>query len=533
MDAQQFLDNFATVAEAPGGVQRLRDLVLGLAVTGQLVPHDTNAGAANRLISDAADLRADLVKRGLVPKPRAFTANDDPPPFTLPSTWAWTNLDSISVYIQRGKSPKYASAQTSTPVVSQKCVQWSGFDLGPARYVVEDSLSGYGPERFLQPGDLLWNSTGTGTVGRVIAVPDGLPVDRVVADSHVTVIRLANSHPQFVRAWLASTFVQSRIEELTSGTTQQQELNTSTVRGLGVPVPPRPEQERIVAKVDELMRLCDDLEARQERRHRMTTRFRASALHALTDAATPDELAHAWERVAKSWPVLTDRASGVTTLRQTILELAVRGSLGGERSDAGRTARFGDIASLQNGYAFKSDWYTKDGIPLVRCQNIGHGELRWAERRAITPERAVEFSRFELRSDDIVLALDRPLISTGLKVARIQEHDLPCLLLQRVARVSPDPAELDADYLWLWLHSPAFVGSIDPGRSNGVPHISTKEVAAIEIRLPSLEAQKITVQRTEELLRLCGTVQRSLERRTLSATRLAASVIDWHACIAG
>lgn len=266
VDAQTFLDNFATIADAPGGVPRLRDLVLSLAVTGRLVPHDTDAGAADRLILEASDFRSDLVKRGLVPKPRALTADDDPSPFTLPDTWTWTDLDSISVYIQRGKSPKYAAAPTSTPVVSQKCVQWSGFDLGPARYVVEDSLSGYGPERFLQPGDLLWNSTGTGTVGRVIVVPDGLPVDRMVADSHVTVIRLANSHPQFVRAWLASTFVQSRIEELTSGTTQQQELNTSTVRCLGLPVPPRPEQERIVAKVDELICLCGDLESALARR---------------------------------------------------------------------------------------------------------------------------------------------------------------------------------------------------------------------------------------------------------------------------
>lgn len=266
MDAETFLTYFATIADAPGGVGRLRDLVLGLAVTGQLVPHDADAGAADRVILEASDVRSGLVKRGLVPKPRALTPDDGPPPFTLPKTWAWTDLDSISVYIQRGKSPKYASAPTSTPVVSQKCIQWSGFDLGPARYVVEDSLSGYGPERFLQPGDLLWNSTGTGTVGRVLVIPDGLPVERMVADSHVTVIRLANSNPHFVRAWLASTFVQSRLKDLTSGTTQQQELNTSTVRGLGLPVPPRPEQDRIVAKMDELIRLCGDLENALARR---------------------------------------------------------------------------------------------------------------------------------------------------------------------------------------------------------------------------------------------------------------------------
>ena len=70
--------------------------------------------------------------------------------------------------------------------------------------------------------------------------------------------------------------------------------------------------------------------------------------------------------------------------------------------------------------------------------NIGHGRLDWSDRRAISPERADEFKRFEMCLGDLVVPLDRPLISTGLKWAVVVEDDLPALLLQRVARFMPE-----------------------------------------------------------------------------------------------
>lgn len=294
MDAETFLINFATIAEAPQGVQRLRALVLDLAVTGRLVQQDSADGSAHELISAAKDMRARLIRDRLVPRPRSAVADDETSPPDIPASWVWTSLDNVAVYIQRGKGPKYSPAPTSVPVVSQKCIQWSGFDLSPARHVTEESLSTYGPERFLQPGDLLWNSTGTGTVGRVVVFPENLPSDRVVADSHVTVIRLANCHPRYVEAWLSSTYVQSRVDdELTSGSTQQQELNTSTVRGLGLPIPPRLEQERIVSKVDELMELCENLDDALQKRESRQLSLAAAACRSIAGPS-----ASSWQTLA-------------------------------------------------------------------------------------------------------------------------------------------------------------------------------------------------------------------------------------------
>jgi restriction endonuclease S subunit len=102
-----------------------------------------------------------------------------------------------------------------------------------------------------------------------------------------------------------------------------------------------------------------------------------------------------------------------------------------------------------------------------------------------------------MNAGDIVLALDRPLISTGLKVARIEAEDTPSLLLQRVARITCSADELDPDYLWYWLHSPFFVEALNPGRSNGVPHISTGELSRVKLLLPPIGVQVDVVRLLE------------------------------------
>ena len=168
-------------------------------------------------------------------------------------------LGEICSYIQRGTGPKYVDFSTRR-VISQKCVRWYGLDLDPARYIDPTSLKKYEPIRFLRVGDLLWNSTGTGTIGRACLVPQTLEGVEIVADSHVTVVRPIDVSPMFLWRWVQSPTVQNEIEESASGTTNQIELNTSTVINHLIPLPPLPEQDRIVARIDQLMVLCDTLD---------------------------------------------------------------------------------------------------------------------------------------------------------------------------------------------------------------------------------------------------------------------------------
>jgi type I restriction enzyme S subunit len=105
-------------------------------------------------------------------------------------------------------------------------------------------------------------------------------------------------------------------------------------------------------------------------------------------------------------------------------------------------------------------------------------------------ERRGEFSAFELCDGDIVLSLDRPLVSNGLKIARISQQDLPCLLLQRVARFQIHD-DLDVDFLYTFLHTDAFITAITQhDQSLGVPHVSPKQVETILIPYPPVAEQR-------------------------------------------
>lgn len=338
MDAQQFLAEFGHIADAPDGISRLREMVLQLAISGRLVSRDeTDTSVDEALAAVAVDRAAYESKfqlRATRPHPPL-----DRLPFAIPDHWKWVRLEQLVLYIQRGKGPKYAE-RGAVRVVSQKCVQWSGFDIARARCLDDESVNAYGKERFLRNGDLLWNSTGTGTAGRV-AVVQGVAENEAVADSHVTVVRLASSLPRYVWCVIASPWVQTRVhpghpESLVSGTTQQVELATSTARALGVPCPPVEEQVRIVAKVDELMALCDQLERQQQDRRKLQSTLRQSTLQTLAGAQSPHELQTGWQRLQANFGRLFREPADVSDLRKSILDLAVAGRLS-SRSQSDRS----------------------------------------------------------------------------------------------------------------------------------------------------------------------------------------------------
>ncbi|NSM25533.1 restriction endonuclease subunit S [Shewanella sp. ZOR0012] len=333
MDAQQFLTEFGHIANAPNGIVKLRELVLQLAISGRLVEENESSQPVEDTIKEANDIR-EAYEEAL----KLRSTRMQPPlskiPYIIPEHWKWERLERLCKYIQRGKGPKYVD-KSSTYVVSQKCVQWSGFDLTPARHIADDSLEKYGKERFLCDGDLLWNSTGTGTAGRV-AIYSTTEQKSAVADSHVTVIRLANCLPRYFWCVIASPWVQLRIEpshsdSLVSGTTQQVELNTTTVRSLPIPLPPLEEQSRIVAKVDELMALCDQLEAQQQKLRTLQNHLRQATLQAVAASQSPHELQDNWQRLQDNFEQLFSAPEDVEDVRRLAMELAVRGLLTEQR----------------------------------------------------------------------------------------------------------------------------------------------------------------------------------------------------------
>lgn len=253
---------------------KLKKSILQEAIQGKLVPQIAEEGTAQELLEQIKFEKQKLVKESKLKKSALadsiiYKGDDnkyfekigntemditDEIPFEIPDSWSWVRLYDICSYIQRGKSPKYSLIK-KYPVVAQKCNQWSGFSIDKAQFIDPDTLSSYGEERILQDGDLMWNSTGLGTLGRMAIYWSSLnPYELAVADSHVTVIRAMKKFvmPQYLYYYFTSNTVQSVIEDKSDGSTKQKELATATVKTYLVPIPPLMEQDRIISKIKQL-----------------------------------------------------------------------------------------------------------------------------------------------------------------------------------------------------------------------------------------------------------------------------------------
>jgi type I restriction enzyme S subunit len=154
-------------------------------------------------------------------------------------------------------------------------------------------------------------------------------------------------------------------------------------------------------------------------------------------------------------------------------------------------APIGDAAKLQSGYAFKSDNFKTSGVRLLRNANILPGKVYWDDAVFMSESDSEKYPSYALSTGDVLISLDRPIISSGIKVARVGADDLPALLVQRVGRFLIDPLKLDADYLYAYLQTDLFISKISGhDQSLGVPHISPSQVEAIEIPLPEISVQR-------------------------------------------
>ncbi len=501
MNAERLLALYERVAEAPDAITRLRRFILNLAVRGKLVPQDPNDEPASELLKRVTKEKARLDRKERVRRePRSLDTEAEP--MQIPQGWALAPLADL-VTVLNGRAYKQNELLSAgTPVLrvgnlftSDKWY-YSTLQLDEEKYCKKGDLIFAWSASF---GPFIWNG------------------DRVIYHYHIWKLPL-HSEADLNKLFLYNFLLQKtrEIKEAGHGISMIH-MTKEKMEKLLVPIPPLAEQHRIVAKVDELMALCDRLEAARKDREAKRDRLSAASLTRLNTPDPETFTADAGFTLA-ALSALTTRPNQIKQLRQTILNLAVRGRL--VEGTTVKVASVGDYRTLQNGYAFKSSWFSNEGVRLLRNANIGHGEIRWNDVVHLPKERLHEFERFQLIEGDIVLTLDRPFIVTGTKVARVGAGDLPSLLLQRVGRFVETSPGLDDDYLFLWINSPHFNDQIDPGRSNGVPHISSKQVEAANIFVPPLAEQHRIVAKVDELMALCDRLEASLTTSDQTRTRL-------------
>ena len=260
------------------------------------------------------------------------------------------------------------------------------------------------------------------------------------------------------------------------GSTNYAAIRPGHVLGYEIPLPPLAEQRRVVARIEEL--------AAQIHEARTLRQKAVEEAEALEKRMAHDVFPKPSEGVVSDW------------------------------------IRF------QTGYAFKSEWFTETGIRLARNANIGHGTLDWGETVRLPESRRAQFQPFELNVGDILITLDRPIISTGVKVARVRKEDLPCLLLQRVARARFQSDAVVPEYFFRWLRSPHFTNALDPGRSNGVPHISHKDIEKIPFAVPDGAEQRRIVAELDALQAEVDALKRLQAETAAELDALLPAILD-------
>ena len=249
--------------------KKLRQKILDLAIHGKLVPQDPNDEPASVLLERIKAEKERLIKEGKIKRSMKSAKTSDTPhyenvPFEVPDNWVWTTLGEICLFLSRGKSPKYSDTDKTYPVFAQKCnLKEGGISLEQARFLDPSTICKWSEEYRLKTGDVLVNSTGTGTVGRTRLFHEGYLKNYpfVVPDSHVSVIRTTNEvKSEFVFAYISSQLIQQYLEDNLAGSTNQKELYIGVLSDLSFPLPPLAEQHRIVAEIERWFSLIDQIE---------------------------------------------------------------------------------------------------------------------------------------------------------------------------------------------------------------------------------------------------------------------------------
>jgi type I restriction enzyme S subunit len=264
------------------------------------------------------------------------------------------------------------------------------------------------------------------------------------------------------------------------------------VKAFHLDLPPITEQRRIVAKLDALTARIARARAELDRVPVLANRLRATALKDAVDGnlVTMSLSSTRWD-VEKRVLIAARRQKYLTARRGSRISQDIPNevtNLPGNRS-SWLDCYLADVVDLRVGHAFKSADFSDSGIRLTRGANIAPGKVDWTDTVFLPESLSGSYAKYVLDAGDIVIAMDRPLISSGLKIAQLTDADAGALLVQRVA--NPRGTEfITQGYLYLILQSYLFLQQIENhATGSDLPHISANDLLTTRCPLPPIAVQ--------------------------------------------
>ena len=526
--------------------QQLKNSILQMAVQGKLVPQDPNDEPASVLLERIRAEKEKLIKEGKIKKEKnpsvIFRGADNLPyekigknepvciadevPFEIPESWEWVKLKDIVIKeVKRGKSPTYANSG-NVLVFAQKCNTKAGnIDLSLAKHLDLKVFTKYPDEEYMQNNDIVVNSTGNGTLGRigVFRGSDRINDCIIVPDSHVTTIRV-NAALISDYIYYALTYYQPYLEKNCSGSTNQTELKPAVIANLFIPVPPYAEQSRIVKKLSEVLPLVmvynDKETALETYNNDFPSQLKKSILqYAVQGKLVPqdptDESASALleriraekEQLIKSGKIKRDKHESVIFRRDNSyyervdgIERCIDDEIPFEVPDSWEWVRLGNIGEWGSGATpsrTKSEYYNGT-IPWLKTGDLNDGYITYIPE-TITNLALTETSVKLNPVGSVLIAM------YGATIGKLGILQLPATTNQACCACVPFTGVYNK-FLFYFLMSQK-AAFIKRGEGGAQPNISKEKIVATLMPLPPKSEQYRIVEKVNDILSKIHTIQ--------------------------
>ncbi|AXO61267.1 restriction endonuclease subunit S [Pseudomonas sp. phDV1] len=559
-------DNLPLLAGAPNGIKKLRELILELAVRGKLVPQDPNDEPASELLKCIAEEKARLVEKGRSREQKSLQEIDEASvPYMAATGWAWIKLGDISL-IERGGSPRPIKDFLTDDADGLNWIKIGDTDKG-GKYITSAGekirRDGLVKTRMVYPGDFLL--TNSMSFGR----PYITQIEGCIHDGWLRISPPDSLVKDYLYLLLSSPYVRGFFAQAAAGAVVLN-LNADKVRELPTPLPPLAEQHRIVAKVDELMALCDRLEARQADSDSAHTQLVQALLDSLTQARDAEDFAQSWQRLAEHFHTLFTTESSIDALKQTLLQLAVMGKLvpqvpsdepaselltriAEERARlvaegklkkqkplaeidesemsfelplGWKWQRFADFALDVSTGPFgslihQSD-YVNGGVPLVNPSHMIDGRIVADSSVSLSPDMAASLDSYRLSAGDIVMAR-RGEVGRAALVTEAEEGWL-CGTGSFVLRFT---SEISRAYVWILFRCHS-VRTYLAGAAVGTTMVNLNHSILLKmpIAVPPITEQHRIVAKVDQLMVLCDQLKARLNQARQMHEQLANALVE-------